>query len=65
MITVVETDSQPKEVQEDLSFLKALLADLLENQSSPRLSHTERLRCKNGIKALRRAIDAIEMQVLA
>ena len=61
----VDSQAQPKEVQEDLNYLKLLLADLLENQSSPRLSESQRKQCKNGIRAIRRSIDAIEVQVLA
>lgn len=65
MNIAVETESQPKEVKEDLVYLKALLADLLENQSSPRLNDKQRMQCKFGIRALRRSIEAIECQVLA
>lgn len=50
---------------EDIDFLRHLLADMLEQQSSPRLNTRQQDQCKRGIKALRSAIDALEVQVYA
>lgn len=55
----------PKTHKEDIDFLRQLLADMLEQQSNPRLTSQQVIQCKKGIKALRSAIDALECQVLA
>jgi len=62
---LLDSQIQPKKYQEDITFLRQLLADMLEQQSNPRLTAKQVLQCKNGIKALRSAIDALECQILA
>jgi hypothetical protein len=57
--------TQPIVINEDITFLRQLLADLLEQQSNPRLNDSKQAQCKKGIRALRSAIDALEIQVYA
>jgi hypothetical protein len=61
----IDDRTQPSVYKEDILFLRQLLADMLEQQSNPRLSAHQVLQCKKGIKALRTAIEAIECQILA
>ena len=63
-LSLVE-NTQPKEIKEDISFLRKMLADLLTQQSSARLTDMQKSQCRSGIRACRSAIDALEMQVLA
>jgi hypothetical protein len=64
MLILTET-TQPVKFKEDIDFLRQLLGDMLEQQSNPRLNAKQISQCKRGIKALRSAIDALEIQILA
>ena len=54
------------EYKRDIYTLRYMLAELMERQSSVAyLSESRQKDCKEGIRALQTAIDALEAQVLA
>jgi hypothetical protein len=50
---------------EDISFLRQVLAEFLEKQSSSALTEKQKKTCKAGIRALNSAIDALQSTVYA
>lgn len=54
-----------EEYQENITLLRFMLAELLEKQSSPLITSYKRNQYRTGIRALKSAIEALEVQVLA
>lgn len=62
---IINEMNQPSTKNDEIAFLRQLLADLLEQQSNPRLNAAKQAQCKLGIRAIGSAIDALEIQVYA
>lgn len=58
-------NTQPSDKKEDIAWLRRLLADLRQEQSNPRLRDVQKAQCKQGIRAVQSALDALEIQVYA
>jgi hypothetical protein len=54
-----------EEHNQHVDILMYMLAELMVKQSSPILTSEQRLLHKQGIKALKAAVDAMNMQVYA
>lgn len=53
------------EDKDHLVYLRLMLAELLEKESSPFFSSADKLRFRRGSDALKRAIESMDSQVYA
>lgn len=65
MENMIDVPTQPLEKKQDINWLLRLKAELMQEQSNPRLKESQRKDCVEGIRAVSSAIEALEMQVLA
>ena len=54
-----------REHRDNIDMLRHMLSVLMTKQSSPTLTEEQKVDCKNGIRALQAAVDALNYQVLA
>ena len=55
----------PQNYKDNVLTLRFMLASLMERQSHPLMTTNDRKRCKEGIVALKSAIEIIEGQIYA
>jgi len=61
----IEITNSYNDHEDNIRHLRSMMAELLELQSAPGLTTNEVKRVKLSIRAMKSAIDALEVQVLA